>query len=43
MPTYIYHITHLKNLKSIIKQDGLWCDTEMLRQSITFKSIAHQH
>ena len=42
MPTYIYHITQIKNLKSIIKQDGLWCDTAMLRKSIKFKSIAYQ-
>ncbi len=26
----IYHITHLENLKSIIDDNGIWSDSEML-------------
>jgi hypothetical protein len=38
----IYHITHIENLASIIRTQGLWCDTERLRQGFASIGIAHQ-
>ena len=36
MPTPIYHITHLNNLRSIVKQNGLWCEAERANQGIWY-------
>lgn len=38
-PPYIYHITHVENLSSIIEEDGLWSDAAMLRQGKQMSSI----
>src|SRR4051812_3731589 len=40
--TNIYHITHIDNLTSIVKDGGLWCDNERLRQKATQVNIAYQ-
>jgi len=41
MPTPIYHITHLNNLRSIVKQNGLWCEAERANQGINCLNIAY--
>lgn len=43
MTTYIYHITHIKNLESILQHDCLWCDNERNAQNLNSKGIAYQH
>lgn len=40
--TYIYHITHLKNLKSILESDCIWCDSEIKTRSIETQGIAYE-
>ncbi len=40
--TYIYHITHLKNLKSIFESDCIWCDSEIKTRSIETQGIAYE-
>lgn len=40
---YIYHITNVDNLPSIIAAGGLWSDAERERQGITNINIAHTH
>jgi hypothetical protein len=41
--TPMYHITHGRNLASIIKAGGLWCDAQLVAQSLDPLGIAHQH
>src|SRR4029079_3294236 len=41
--TLIYHITHVRNLPSILEQGGLWCDGEAARQDLCATEIAHDH
>lgn len=41
--TPIYHITHLSNLPSILKADGLWCDSSRKEQGFPIVGIAHQN
>lgn len=41
--TEIYHITHIRNLPNIIKDDGLWCDHIVSERNLAHVSIAHQH
>ena len=41
--TAIYHITHIRNLPSIIGANGLHCDNSRLEQSVDCIGIAHQH
>ncbi len=41
--TPIYHITHIRNLSNIIKDDGLWCDRIVSDKGVAFVSIAHNH
>jgi hypothetical protein len=41
--TAIYHITHLRNLASIIGAGGLHCDNGRLEQAVDCIGIAHQH
>lgn len=41
--TPIYHITHIRNLPSILEQGGLWCDGEAARQRLCTVAIAHDH
>ncbi len=40
--TYIYHITHLRNLKSILENSCIWCDKEIQTKSIEFQGIAYE-
>ena len=39
--TAIYHITHLRNLPNIIKDGGLWCDSESVRRNLQPVEIAY--
>ena len=41
--TFIYHITHADNLPSIVQEEGLWCDNEMARRTLSHLGIAHAH
>lgn len=41
-PIFIYHITHISNLKRIIRTEGLWCDAERIRQRLVSVGIAYQ-
>lgn len=43
MTTYIYHITHINNLVSILAQGGLCCDNLMAKQNLAPLNIAHKH
>jgi hypothetical protein len=40
--TDIYHITHIDNLSSIVKDGGLWCDNEGRRQHSSSVGIAYE-
>jgi hypothetical protein len=40
--TYIYHITHLRNLESILESDRIWCDNEIQTRSIETQGIAYE-
>ena len=41
--TDIYHITHIANLPSIVKDGGLWCDNERRHQRAIQVSIAYEN
>jgi hypothetical protein len=41
--TDIYHITHIKNLRSIIIAGGLLCDADVAKGQVNAIGIAHQH
>ena len=41
--TAIYHITHIRNLRSIVGANGLYCDNARLKRAIDCIGIAHQH
>ena len=41
--TAIYHITHIRNLASILQDGRLWCDSERIRRQIISVGIAHEH
>ncbi|MUG92048.1 DUF4433 domain-containing protein [Scytonema sp. UIC 10036] len=41
MPTHIYHITHVDNLPSIIKSDGLIANSRLRQQQTKYLDIAH--
>jgi hypothetical protein len=41
--TLIYHITHGRNLATIIDSGGLWCDAQIGAHGIVPLGIAHQH
>lgn len=38
----LYHITHIRNLESIIDRCGLLCDNEMSRIGVNCQGIAYQ-
>lgn len=42
-PTPIYHITHVKNLKSVLACGTLNCKRDMQAQDRTYRNIAHQN
>lgn len=39
--TYIYHITHLRNLSKILDEGCLWCDNESKNRNLQAKGIAY--
>lgn len=39
----IYHITHLRNLATILDHGCLWCDRERIGQELGSVGIAYQH
>ncbi len=41
--TEIFHITHVRNLQSIIECGGLYCDRTRLAQRVNSVGIAHNH
>lgn len=41
--TAIYHITHIRNLASILQRGCLLCDAERIRQGLVSVGIAHEH
>jgi hypothetical protein len=41
--TPIYHITHVDNLRSIVKHGRLWSDAQRLAQKIGNVNIGHSH
>lgn len=41
--TAIYHITHARNLASILDQGCLWCDNERFERGVNFTGIAYEH
>ena len=41
--TPIFHITHVENLASIIREGGLRCDREAAERGLAEVGIAHQH
>ncbi len=41
--TAIYHITHIRNLPEILRDNGLWCDRIVSERGLAHVSIAHQH
>ncbi len=41
MPTEIYHITHIKNLSSILQSGGLVANSGLQKQQIQYTDIAH--
>lgn len=40
--TPIYHITHIKNLAVILREDGLVCDAEAERSGLCQQSLAYE-
>ncbi len=38
----IFHITHIQNLSMILKDEGLWCDTERKNRQIQTQGIAYE-
>lgn len=41
MTTHLYHITHYENLKTIIKEGGLWCEAKRAERDIGCINIAY--
>jgi len=41
--TKLYHITHIRNLGSIIERSGIMCDNAMNKDDIKHVGIAHMH
>lgn len=39
----IYHITSIRNLPHILRENGLWCDRVVQQRGLAYVSIAHQH
>ncbi len=43
MPTSIYHITHIRNLQSILQSGGLIANSRLKQQQTNYQDIAHGH
>lgn len=41
--TKLYHITHIRNLPSILEHDGILCDNGMNSENVEHVGIAHRH
>jgi ssDNA thymidine ADP-ribosyltransferase, DarT len=41
-PTPIFHITHIRNLRSILDSQGLHCVTTIKTRDLSYTNIAHQ-
>ncbi|RUS93012.1 hypothetical protein DSM106972_097600 [Dulcicalothrix desertica PCC 7102] len=41
MPTFVYHITHIRNLQSILQLGGLIANNRLKQQQISYQDIAH--
>lgn len=41
--TFIFHITHIENLSSILQSGKIWCDTERAKNQFLTKGIAHEN
>lgn len=41
--TKLYHITHIRNLESLIEKGGIMCDSAMNEDCIEHVGIAHRH
>lgn len=39
----IFHITHVDNLPGILREGGLWCDTERIARGLSSMNIGHLH
>lgn len=39
---FLYHITDIENIPSMIEQDGLFCDNEIVRRKIKVHSAAYE-
>jgi len=39
----IFHITHVDNLPEILRQGGLWCDSQRIAKKLPTRNIAHLH
>lgn len=43
LKTKIYHITHIDNLPSIIREDCIWSDHQRFQRSLTNTNIGYSH
>lgn len=39
----IYHITHVDNLSGIVREGGLWCDSQRVARKLGSTNIGHAH
>jgi len=43
LPTLVYHITHVKNLQTILATGGLWSYNELQSKKLAVTNIAYNH
>lgn len=41
-PTYIFHMTHFKNLPLILENEGIFANNNVTNQNVNYTNIAHQ-
>ena len=39
----IFHITHVENLVGILREGGLWCDSQRIARELVSTNIGHRH
>lgn len=39
----IFHITHVENIVGILREGGLWCDSQRIARSLVTTNIGHLH